>query len=863
MPINIDEKIYIDALTGLYNRYFFEKKFSEEVQRANRNKIPFSIIIFDIDFFKQYNDTFGHEEGDRALVAIARTIRQNIREIDFPFRIGGEEFLILLPYTDSLGAYLVAEKIRKKVEEIDYLKRKITISGGIATYFRDTYNPKELFSIADKKLYQAKELGRNRIIFEKEENSLLDKVEFWIYKQWAFFKLRKKRLVFYFFFFILLLSFIFGYLYFLTKIKGNWKLVYKENFTPFSFNLYWNKTSGKWKLEGKEFVAEPSKTPSFLLTNKFNIIGDYRIIMKGYFEKDVKISDLSLYVNGTKNNPKNGYFIGIGTNGNSRNKILKQGKEVCVSLGEKLLPEKKYLVIVEKVGDHIKVWLNRKLLFNYWDFFPLNNLTHNKISIYTFYPGLHITRFEIYTRQNQLLVPIFSIPDRLFTLHHYEEAYKEYKILLDKVSDGKDLLKFKCALCLLKLKKEDESQKYLEEIIYTGKNVSLIPYAKMELVNLSIEKGEFSQALNLMRNILDEYKNRKDIFSVYNAFLCNVAFSISPFAPSEANNFINLYLEHQTEDRFGRANIIIQKMKNELMMEKYKEVEKNYMKLLQNYTDYRDILFTAELLYAKNLFLQKKYNEAFEHLESLDEKYKDLYYALPQKYDTYAHFLFYLRDINRFKFFYEEISRKYPGNQNKYIVKVKTLWAFLNILKGNEDYGISILNSITHSIPSNSDIGFYPHLYLGYYYFQKKYYELARKEFVYLLDFIDSYPYYKDKIDILIGLCYLNENLTVNAELWFEKILKDLLPYSIEYYVAEYMLYKIFPQQLILYLSKYKLYENDAYFYIAEKFESNGDFESAKSYYEKCKKVSLFNEYPFFIVDYKLKYLEEGSHSNF
>jgi len=157
-----------DPLTGLPNRRNFETRMSYEWSRAQREQTPLSILMIDIDHFKMYNDTFGHQQGDMALVTVVSTFAQVLkRPGDFAVRWGGEEFIILLPNTDSTGAQEVAEQLRKSVEEAEVPGKQIsnlTISIGVNTW---TYGQEssidELIQNADTALYEAKHNGRNRV----------------------------------------------------------------------------------------------------------------------------------------------------------------------------------------------------------------------------------------------------------------------------------------------------------------------------------------------------------------------------------------------------------------------------------------------------------------------------------------------------------------------------------------------------------------------------------------------------------------------------------------------------------------------------------------------------------------------------
>ena len=147
-----------DSLTGLANRRFMETQLEKHFEIAKRYGERFSIIMVDIDHFKRYNDTYGHQGGDKLLVVLAGILLREIRRLDYVFRYGGEEFLIVLPHTDLPMACTFAERLRKAVEETG-----ATISLGVSAY-RDTLPDKEtLVGMADAALYRAKERGRNRV----------------------------------------------------------------------------------------------------------------------------------------------------------------------------------------------------------------------------------------------------------------------------------------------------------------------------------------------------------------------------------------------------------------------------------------------------------------------------------------------------------------------------------------------------------------------------------------------------------------------------------------------------------------------------------------------------------------------------
>jgi diguanylate cyclase (GGDEF)-like protein len=158
-----------DALTGVYNRRYFDLFLSNEVDRSRRFERHLGIMILDIDYFKEYNDSFGHQAGDKALQFIAQCLQQERRSADVVARIGGEEFALILPETEVDGALKVAEKIRVAIATAYNLKRPITISIGISIVDGTDIEAEAIIQHADSALYEAKRGGRDRISVFKNE----------------------------------------------------------------------------------------------------------------------------------------------------------------------------------------------------------------------------------------------------------------------------------------------------------------------------------------------------------------------------------------------------------------------------------------------------------------------------------------------------------------------------------------------------------------------------------------------------------------------------------------------------------------------------------------------------------------------
>lgn len=164
----LEELATTDGLTALYNHRHFMKLAETEWNRYRRHGRPLSLLMFDIDFFKSFNDRFGHEVGDQVLFHVAALSREERRETDIVARIGGEEFAILLPETGIDDAGVAAERLRKQIEESDMQcdgqNLTITVSIGIAEAQPDMRDVGDLLKNADQALYIAKRTGRNRIV---------------------------------------------------------------------------------------------------------------------------------------------------------------------------------------------------------------------------------------------------------------------------------------------------------------------------------------------------------------------------------------------------------------------------------------------------------------------------------------------------------------------------------------------------------------------------------------------------------------------------------------------------------------------------------------------------------------------------
>lgn len=168
----IQQQALIDGLTGCYNRRSFEMQLEKDLHLATRLRQPLSLIMLDLDNFKQVNDTYGHEAGDQALRTLADCLREELRGVDSAARFGGDEFAIILPQADLEGAQLVGERLRARIEQTDCAGfGTISASFGVATFPLHASSRDTLVVAADRALYSAKHGGRNRVCMPSSDQA--------------------------------------------------------------------------------------------------------------------------------------------------------------------------------------------------------------------------------------------------------------------------------------------------------------------------------------------------------------------------------------------------------------------------------------------------------------------------------------------------------------------------------------------------------------------------------------------------------------------------------------------------------------------------------------------------------------------
>ena len=168
----LEQENISDPLTGAFNRRYLDRRLKEEINRARRHGTPLSVLMLDIDHFKQVNDTHGHQAGDKVQVDLAGLVKEELRETDMLARYGGEEFLVLALQTPDSGAVNLAERIRARLESSlikltatkgEEREIRVTCSIGVASFGGAIESVEKLVGIADQNLYSAKQAGRNRV----------------------------------------------------------------------------------------------------------------------------------------------------------------------------------------------------------------------------------------------------------------------------------------------------------------------------------------------------------------------------------------------------------------------------------------------------------------------------------------------------------------------------------------------------------------------------------------------------------------------------------------------------------------------------------------------------------------------------
>lgn len=165
---HLEHENITDPLMGIYNRRYLDRCLKQEWEKAKRYGLDFSVLMIDVDFFKEINDTYGHSVGDEVLQALGQMIKGSVRDFDRVFRYGGEELVVMLPYTDCDGAAVIAQRLCNWISDRSMAQRGdssifITVSIGVSCLCAKVEDVATMMSRADRALYRAKKKGRNRV----------------------------------------------------------------------------------------------------------------------------------------------------------------------------------------------------------------------------------------------------------------------------------------------------------------------------------------------------------------------------------------------------------------------------------------------------------------------------------------------------------------------------------------------------------------------------------------------------------------------------------------------------------------------------------------------------------------------------
>ncbi len=843
---------YIDTLTGLYKGELFDTRLTEEIRRSNRTKIPFSLLAIEIDHYREYIKTLPETEEKRVLASVCRAIKQVTRDSDFCFLMAGGRINILLPYTDSFGAALVGEKICRQVEKIKWLQQRITISGAVVTYLRETRNPVQMLSLVDKRLSRAKSSDANKIYCDTSEVSLFNRLDFYCRKKYALIKFHKKQVLFDIVAILFIVSFVAYYMHARYQEREQWQLEYRENFQPENIETHWNINSGEWIIEDGELRTVPTEALSYVVTHEKSQTGNYRVKMEGHFERGAQVSDLSLIIGGEKDNPQKGYFIGIGSNENTRHKLLKLGEEKLVQVDEPLLHKTPYQVKVEKIDHYITVFLNGTPILEYWDLFPLNDIRHNKVSLYTFFPGMVVTSFEIYSQKEPKKVPLLNVPDTLFRLGHYEQAYHEYRELLPeyKDTDQYDVLTFKKALCLIQLQRLNDAEKLLQRVIYTGSVEGLIPYAKQQKAQILVERGQYGSALSSLKILLDEYRHDEQVKGLFASHLMSLAEILSVSHPRASNDFFHAYIHHVPRDTYGCAYAKIQMMENFIKSGDFHRFEETKSYFNEQFAYFRDFSFQRDRLSSWASFRKNQTQKAIQMIREMPARYEDLEYSFPQLYSQEARYYFYIEDYENLQRLYEKTTRQeYRDQENHDLLLVESLWSLSRELEG-DDEGMQTLEERLSQMSDQSIYQMYPRLYKGYIHYLREEYYLARQSFYRVSQAALKQPEGLRNAQIMTGLSFLAEGNPFALKTWGDEVMQNRPSYSLEYLVARYLLDEVTASEFIgIFTSEKKRLFPLAYYITAEKALFEGQKDLAEEYYTDSLYYSQWNEFPSYLVE--------------
>ncbi|MFA5119305.1 MAG: diguanylate cyclase [Candidatus Omnitrophota bacterium] len=525
-----------DELTGVLNRRSYSEIISREAERSLRYNQVFSLVVIDIDHFKEYNDTYGHAQGDVALKKIAEALSFNIRNCDYVFRYGGEEFVVVLTNTSTKKALAVIEKLRKIIKGIPF-KRQVTVSAGACCFLVDTREIDECFSLADGCLYQAKQEGRDKtcVYFLEKRSSVI------AYKRYIkpLLAILKRNKLIAFLGLLVLLSLAANSLFWYFDrgySQGKWLLVFEDDFNRKRVGPNWQafqvlpagiykevkpgSRSIPWKIKRGELCAQSYKTASFLAYAEA-IQGDVRL------EFDARLvfsgaHSIGAFICGE--NRDNGYTFHLGEGKNGRTVLTRANAVASVSSSFKLKPEKKYHVVIERVNGDVRLSVNRKITVNFKDYFPLEGDGHNSFGLDVFDSHVHFDNIKVYRLSLPLRVSPLLTANSLFENKLFDPAINQYQEIV-RSFPGKEIAAralYQMARCYMALENFPEAKASLYQLLANYSGHPLSAYALITIGFISEKEGNIDTAEEVVRECKRKYPSGAVINTVILNYLKEV-----------------------------------------------------------------------------------------------------------------------------------------------------------------------------------------------------------------------------------------------------------------------------------------------------------------------------------------------------
>jgi len=448
----------LDPLTGLYNRSYYVKRIKAEIQKAQQAGTDLSLVFFDIDHFKDYNDSFGHEAGDEVLKVWGDILKDESRHIDVASRYGGEEFLLILPETSKEAAWRMAERLAGEFKSRKFQK-PVTISAGVATIPIDTDDGKMLFRMADSALYEAKLAGRDRIQPYTSSHSLARRLKVFVARR-ILRDFQRHKFLYSAVSSIMILSLIFSFWIWKQQYEAestHWEEIFHDDFKRAEPGSNYSDISGKTFIKDGQLVITGQ--------TKINIPHDdnVRVEYEAMVPEGIKICDISTFLYVPFNLPfeNRGYFLGFGSNNNQYCKLMKNGQVMASTLEPRIVPGKWYRIACEFDNDRLQLEVDHQKVLSLFDYFSPKSEDKLSVVLYTYYSEVHIRKLRIYRRSVPARTKALSIGNAFYSKGLYADAASIYQTIWEdhrETTNGNAAL-FRLGLCRIREQNYKEAEK--------------------------------------------------------------------------------------------------------------------------------------------------------------------------------------------------------------------------------------------------------------------------------------------------------------------------------------------------------------------------------------------------------------------